>query len=205
MNDKPSLQALGDQLEQPPYNQAPKAPVLYIKPQNTLVDNGAIVTLPAGEEEVEIGATIGLLAAKTMSRVSLVSALLDIAGGVLVADLSLPHDSYYRPAIREKCFDGACPVSNQVIPLVDLSVEDLELTISINGAEVATKRLNQQVRSAAQLLVDVTEFMTLRPGDMLLIGVTYKAPKAKVGDQVSISINGLSEVSFTLSQSGGGQ
>lgn len=206
LNDRASLKALGEQLNEAPYKEPPQAPVLYIKPCNTVVNNGAIIELPQGEQEVEVGATLGLVAAKTMTAVSADEALSYLAGGYLVADLSLPHDSYYRPAIREKCFDGACPVADQIIPLSELpSDQDLTISIQINDSEVLKRNFNQQIRSSAQLLADVTEYMTLRPGDMLLIGVSFQAPKAKTGDRVRLGIDGLSDLTFTLSAFGGEQ
>jgi 5-oxopent-3-ene-1,2,5-tricarboxylate decarboxylase/2-hydroxyhepta-2,4-diene-1,7-dioate isomerase len=47
------------------------------------------------------------------------------------------------------------------------------------------------IRPVARLLADVTEFMTLSPGDMLLIGVPEEAPQATLGDKVRIEIAGI--------------
>ena len=51
------------------------------------------------------------------------------------------------------------------------------------------------VRPAAQLLADVSDFMTLRDGDVLMLGCDClakginlgKRPLAKVGDQIAIT------------------
>lgn len=204
LNDHSSRERLGEQLEQAPYQQPPNAPILYIKPRNTVIESGSCIELPRGESEVEIAATLGLVASKTITRVLLDDALTYLEGIYLVADLSLPHSSYYRPAIREKCFDGACPIADNMMSSADMAEDqDLKISLKINDKEIAQRCFDQQVRSSAQLLVDVTEFMTLQPGDMLLIGVTFQAPKAKAGDHVSLSINGLSELSFTVSSHGG--
>lgn len=56
-----------------------------------------------------------------------------IAGLVLVAGLSHPHESYYRPAIREKCFDGALPIADNLITIYSLSdIESLTIDSLIN-------------------------------------------------------------------------
>jgi 5-oxopent-3-ene-1,2,5-tricarboxylate decarboxylase/2-hydroxyhepta-2,4-diene-1,7-dioate isomerase len=48
------------------------------------------------------------------------------------------------------------------------------------------------------LLVDVTEFMTLAPGDVLLTGVPAGAPRARAGQQVAIEIDGLGRLENVL-------
>ena len=118
-----------------------------------------------------------------------------MAGIVLAGDLSLPHDSYYRPAIREKCFDGALPIGS-VKPLVDLS--NLVITTEIDGKIVEQRSLADLVRDPAQLLVDVSEFMTLSQGDVLLLGVSYMAPQAAAGSQVKISAEGVGSIQFSI-------
>jgi 5-oxopent-3-ene-1,2,5-tricarboxylate decarboxylase/2-hydroxyhepta-2,4-diene-1,7-dioate isomerase len=51
------------------------------------------------------------------------------------------------------------------------------------------------VRSVARLLSDVTDFMTLRPGDVLAVGVARPAPRVRAGQTVDIEIDGLGTLS----------
>ncbi|KGF80237.1 hypothetical protein IA69_19790 [Massilia sp. JS1662] len=194
LNDSASVRALGD-LEAAPYKGAPRAPVLYIKPAGTRVGDGAAVRLPQGAAEVEVGATIGLVMGRSAARLAPKDALDAVAGIVLAADLSLPHASYYRPAIREKCFDGALPLG-AIHPLRDLS--RMELGIDIDGRHAEGWSLSSLLRDPAQLLADVTEFMTLRAGDVLLMGVRYDAPRARPGSRVRVSAQGLGTLEFVI-------
>ena len=194
LNDTVSVQKIGS-LEEAPYKGAPKAPVLYLKPANTRVGCGSVVSLPAGANSVEVAATVGLVMGRAAGRLGAGNALEAVAGIVLAADLSLPHASYYRPAIREKCFDGALPISS-VKPLADLS--GLTLTTEIDGQVVDTRSLNDLIRSPAKLLADVSEWMTLSQGDVLLVGVRYLAPQAKAGSAVRISAEGLGSLNFSI-------
>jgi len=204
LNDHASLRRIGDALEAAPYKGAPKAPAMYIKPANTRVACGTVTTettagprvsLPSGEKAVEVGATIGLVIGRAAARLSRANALDAVAGIVLAGDLSLPHASYYRPAIREKCFDGALPIGS-VQPLVDLG--QLVIATEIDGEVVERRSLADLVRDPAQLLVDVTEFMTLNQGDVLLVGVSYQAPQAAAGSQVKISAEGVGSLQFSI-------
>jgi 5-oxopent-3-ene-1,2,5-tricarboxylate decarboxylase/2-hydroxyhepta-2,4-diene-1,7-dioate isomerase len=196
LNDTVSVQKIGS-LEEAPYKGAPKAPVLYLKPANTRASCGATVSLPAGADSVEVAATIGLVMGRAAGRLAAGNALESVAGIVLAADLSLPHTSYYRPAIREKCFDGSLPMTS-VKPLADLA--GLTLTTEIDGKVVDTRSLNDLIRSPAKLLADVTEWMTLSQGEVLLVGVRYMAPQAKSGSTVRISAEGLGSLNFTIAE-----
>ena len=48
LNHRSALTELGGKAAQPPYNAPPRAPVLYIKPRNTLAASGDAVEIPAG-------------------------------------------------------------------------------------------------------------------------------------------------------------
>lgn len=194
LNDAASVQALGD-LDAAPYKGAPKTPVLYIKPDNTHAASGATVTLPAGAQTVEVASTVGLVLSRATARVGAADALACVGGLVLAADLSLPHASYYRPAIREKCFDGALPLST-VQPVRDLA--NLGLVTQIDGQKVERRSLAELLRSPAQLLAEISEWMTFQAGDVLLVGVRYQAPQARVGSRVRISADGLGSVEFSI-------
>ena len=195
LNDRTSLHALGN-LEEAPYKGAPRAPVLYIKPTTTQVPSGSVVRLPSGAQSVEVSATLGLVMGQNATRRTPANAMACVASLVLAADLSLPHSSYYRPAIREKCFDGALPVST-MLPLADIGT--LQLRTEIDGAVVQTRSLADLIRLPADLLAEVSSFMTLRQGDVLLLGVTYRAPEAAAGSQVRIVCEGLGTLEFSVS------
>jgi len=199
LNDHASIERMGAALDDAPYKGAPKAPVLYIKPSGTLVGSGTTVRLPQGATAVEIGATVGVVFAAGAARLAPDAVLAAIAGYVVVADLSLPHSSYYRPAIREKCFDGACPVGSELVAPAQVgALADVELRTFVNGELVQRRELADLVRDVPRLVADVSEFMTLRQGDALLVGVTWQAPQARPGDVVRVEAERIGAVEFQI-------
>jgi len=200
LNDRASLAALGEALTHDPYKAPPKAPVLYIKPANTRfsakVGAGGTAVLPAGAAGVEIGATLGLVIGRTASKVGAADAWAHVDGVTVVADLSLPHESYYRPAIREKCFDASCALGSKVVPVTDIST--LVARTLVDGVMVAERRFDDLVRDVPQLLAEVTAFMTLCAGDMLLVGVPWRGPQARVGSTVAVEVDGVERIEFKL-------
>ncbi|MCB1995465.1 MAG: fumarylacetoacetate hydrolase family protein [Burkholderiaceae bacterium] len=191
LNDPATVSALGDAVHAAPYKAPPKAPVLYLQPRHTLAGDGAAVAVPAEGGALEIGATLGLVIGRTACRVTEADALAHVAGGVLVADLCIPHSAFYRPSVRLRARDGSCVLGPVVAPLADMSDPNaVELTVRVDGKTVQTVRLADMVRPAARLLQDVTEFMTLRPGDLLLLGLVEAAPQVGAGQRFSIEAPG---------------
>jgi 5-oxopent-3-ene-1,2,5-tricarboxylate decarboxylase/2-hydroxyhepta-2,4-diene-1,7-dioate isomerase len=191
LNHASALAALGDAVIRPPYNAPPHAPVLFIKPRNTLAASGSVVMIPPGTSELEVGASLGLVIGRTACRVSESQALDYVAGYLIVADVSIPHSSYYRPSIRFKARDGYCPLGPAVTARDAANPDALTVRTYVDGALAQTASTADLIRPAGRLLADVTEFMTLAPGDVLALGAAGPAPRASSGRTVTIEIDGL--------------
>ena len=198
LNHREALAALGDQVNVAPYKAPPIAPILYIKPRNTWVQSGDTVVVPSDTHELQMGATLGLVIGRTACKVSVADALDHVAGFVVVNDISVPHDSFYRPSMRFKCRDGFCPMGAYVSRDAAANPDALAVTVAIDGVVVQHTDTGGRVRSVAQLLADVTEFMTLNPGDVLSVGVAAHAPLAHAGQRVTITIEGVGQLENVL-------
>ena len=199
MNDPQSLSGLGDQVNEAPYKASPRAPILYVKPHNTLAGPGSVLRLPAGNESLEVGAALGMVIGRTACRVPVDQAMDYIAGYTIVNDVSLPHDSFYRPSVRLKARDGFCPIGPCVTPSTEIVTPDeLEVSVYIDNKLAQQSSTAGRVRSVAQLLADVTDFMTLQAGDILMLGAVAGAPKVSNGQHVKIEISGLGSLENTV-------
>jgi 5-oxopent-3-ene-1,2,5-tricarboxylate decarboxylase / 2-hydroxyhepta-2,4-diene-1,7-dioate isomerase len=195
MNDPAALAALGDAVHAPPYKAPPRAPVLYLKPRNTLAREGAVTLLPAEVDRLEIGATLGIVIGRAACRVSAAEAHAFIAGWTLVADLCVPHDSFYRPNVRLRALDGSCLVGPRVVPRTALGDPDAcEIRVRINDGASHVAPTHGMQRPVARLLQDVTDFMTLHAGDVLMLGVRARAPQAAAGDRYTIEADGIGKL-----------
>jgi 5-oxopent-3-ene-1,2,5-tricarboxylate decarboxylase / 2-hydroxyhepta-2,4-diene-1,7-dioate isomerase len=190
LNTHSALAALGDAVNAPPYLAPPQAPVLYIKPANTWTACGATVALPANVQAVEIGATLGIVIGSTACRVAPGCALDHVAGYTIVNDICEPHASVYGLAIRQRCRDGFCAIGPWVLARDEVAAPDaLGIRTYVNSELRATQSTTDCIRPVARLIADVTEFMTLFAGDVLLAGIAGGAPLARVGDRVRIEID----------------
>ncbi len=198
LNHRDALAALGEQVHAAPYKAPPKAPILYVKPRNTWAGNGAAVVVPTDAPELEMGATLGLVIGQTACRVSAAEALGFVTGYVVMNDISVPHAAVYRPSMRFKCRDGFCPMGPVVVANDAIDPDNLAISVALDGEVVHRSSTAGLIRPVAQLLADVTEFMTLQPGDVLAVGVAAGAPRARAGQRVSIAIEGIGQLVHTL-------
>ncbi|MFO1287151.1 MAG: fumarylacetoacetate hydrolase family protein [Rubrivivax sp.] len=195
LNHAADWEALGAAADAPPYKGRAKAPVLHVRPRNTLAGSGAMVAVPAGVEALEVGATLGLVIGRTACRVGASDALGCIAGYVLAADLRVPHggpQEHYRPAVRHRARDGFCPIGPRVVPAADVPAPDaVVIDVAVDGAVAQRAGTGNRLRGAAALLADVSAFMTLHPGDVLLLGNAPGAPLVRAGSEVALSLPGI--------------
>lgn len=191
LNFGAELCALGEQVTQAPYKAPPQAPVLYVKTANTWSANGADITVPARVPQVEVGASIAMVMGAPHFDAPAGKARPCVAGYVLVNDLSLPHTSFFRPPVKAKCPDGFLGLGPVCLsPDEAGSPSGFVLEVRVNGALRQTVRFSEALRDAATLLCDVSSFMRLRPGDLLMLGCGAGRPLARAGDHITISAPG---------------
>jgi 5-oxopent-3-ene-1,2,5-tricarboxylate decarboxylase/2-hydroxyhepta-2,4-diene-1,7-dioate isomerase len=189
LNFRGELAALGSKMNEAPYQAPPQAPVLYVKPANTWTENGGRIALPANVPEVAVGGTVAMVLKSSR----------EIAGYVLMNDLTIPHDSFFRPPVKFNCLDGFLGIGDRIRARNEAGDPAVfKLEVRINGELKQTVRFSQLVRPAEQLLADVSTFMTLGEGDLLMLGCDVDRPRARVGDRIDISMPALGTLSNTL-------
>ena len=205
LNFRREFELWAQRMTEPPYKAAPKVPVLYVKTANTFAPSGATIAVPG---PVWVGPSLGLVIGdfKSNSAPALDgqarAAMNLVVSCVLLNDLSLPHESYYRPAIRYRNRDGFLACGAQVRALSAADLGALKIEAHVNGKLVQTLDLSTVVRDAATLLADAGEFMTLQPGDLLTLGTDCLAdgsrPLARAGDRVEIRADGFAPLTNIL-------
>lgn len=199
LNHRPQLAALGNAVTQLPYKAPPQAPVLSVMPRHMLAATGAPLRVPAGAPGLEVGVALGIVIGRVACRVPVAQAPDFVAGYVALGEITLPLGSHYRPALRLRARDGFCPISTQITPSAQVPNPDaLLMQVGIDGDWVHTTTTADRVRAVARLLADVSEFMTLQPGDVLSLGRSQGAPLARVGQQVWLHIEGVGRLQHTL-------
>lgn len=180
------------EFEQPPYQKPPVKPVLFIKTPNTRNQHGAAVAHPGDGQRLQPGPALGVVIGKTISRVSPAEALDYVVGYTIVNEFSLPEDSYYRPAVKAKCRDGFCAIGPELIPTAQLAdPHSLAIKLYVNGEIRQQNTTANFVRNIPLLIAEISEFMTLHEGDVLITGTPEDRVDVQPGDTVEVEISGL--------------
>ena len=179
-------------MNEPPYKAPPKAPVLYIKPANTWSADGADIPVPARVSEVEVGATIAMV----------MKAAGEVAGYVLMNDLSIPHASFFRPPVKFKCLDGFLGIGGTLLPAGRAATRrSFALEVRMNGELKQTRATSRELvrprGAAAGRRERVHDPGRRRCADA---GLRRRPAAGRAGDRIEISAPGLG----TLTQHAGG-
>ncbi len=125
---------------------------------------------------------------KTATKVREEDAAEYIAGYALANDVSLPEESFYRPAIKAKCRDGFCPIGETVALS---NVDNLTIYTEINGRPANHWNTADLQRNAAQLLSALSEFATLNQAMPFCSARHRRAWKYSQGDRVRVLAEGF--------------
>lgn len=171
----------------------PEAPALFFKPPTALVGHRSPVRYPAGARYVHYEVELAVVIGRRCRRVSRARAY-DVVRGYTIANDMTVRDhitNFYRPPVRAKGWDTACPVGPVV---VEGEIEDphaLELRAYVNG-ELRQRGHTRHLRySIPELIEHITSFMTLEPDDLILTGTPRGISPLAPGDVVRLEIDGI--------------
>lgn len=168
----------------------PDVPVAFFKPSTAVTGPGDPVPYPSFSSEVhheaELAVVIGRLCREVPAeRVPEVVLGYTCANDITARDAQRAEKQW----ARAKGFDGSCPLGPWIE--TDLDPSDLAVTCTVNGELRQAGRTGQMVRSVADLIVHISEAMTLLPGDVVLTGTPAGVGPLLPGDEVAVTIEGI--------------
>jgi 2-keto-4-pentenoate hydratase/2-oxohepta-3-ene-1,7-dioic acid hydratase in catechol pathway len=168
-------------------NEVPAAPMLFLKPNTSVVGPDDPIVLPSWTSHVEHEAELAVVIGKVTKDVSPERAL-DHVFGYTVANDVTARDAQRSDGqwARAKGFDSACPLGPVVVPGLD--VDDLRVTARVNGETRQDGRTSQMVFDVASLISYVSEAFTLLPGDLILTGTPAGVGPIVHGDVVEVEV-----------------
>lgn len=128
------------------------------------------------------------------------SNVFDAIGGCLVTANIAIYDTL--PGLfGYKFFDSALPLGRAVVPVSDVDVTNLDLTLLINGEHIDTQSTSGWRFEPGELVSSVSELMTLKPGDLILTGDPIRTDRTlEVDDEVSVSVEGAGTENWTVTR-----
>jgi 2-keto-4-pentenoate hydratase/2-oxohepta-3-ene-1,7-dioic acid hydratase in catechol pathway len=174
-------------------NDVPAEPLIFLKPESSLIASGDPIVLPAQSREVHFEGEIGVFVGKSMKAVTGEEATAGIAGIAPANDVTARDlqrkDSQWT---RAKGFDTFCPVGTPVAGVGRLDA--LELVTRVNGEVRQRARSSEMIFSIPEVLSFISHIMTLEPGDLVLTGTPAGVGPLVSGDKVEVEIIGVGKV-----------
>ena len=169
-------------------NPLPEEPLIFLKAPSSLLDPGRPILLPPESRQVDFEGEIALVIGKRVSRIADDGDAREAIHGVTCACDVTARDLQHqdRTFARAKSFDTFCPLG----PAIRLGndVEGLEVITRVNSEERQRGSVSQMAWSPVELLVQVSRFMTLEAGDLVLTGTPAGVGALAVGDRVEVEI-----------------
>ncbi|MEM1212844.1 MAG: fumarylacetoacetate hydrolase family protein [Planctomycetota bacterium] len=180
----------------------PEEPIIFFKAPNTVVGPYDDILIPRGgiktDWEVELGVVIG----KTVRYLKNEDeALAAVAGYTVSHDVSERAFQLERGGqwVKGKSCDTFNPLGPTLVtPDQIADVQDLDMTLDVNGQRMQTGSTKTMIFSVPYLIRYLSQFMTLEPGDLIStgtppgVGLGMKPPTfLKAGDTVELSVAGL--------------
>lgn len=186
----------------------PEEPLFFDKLPETLTPHGAVVRIATWyTERVDHEAELAVIVGREASNVSAKDAMRHVAGYAVANDLTARtmqgKDREKRhPWFRAKNMDHFCPLGPCFVPRDFLDVSDLRVTCRVNGElrqDASTKDLVIDVPHAIELL---SRHITLRPGDVVLMGTPAGVGPLEDGDVVECAIEGVGALVTRIARPG---
>jgi len=170
--------------------EAPHEPLLFLKPNTSVIGSGDPIDLPWQSEQVEhegeLAVVIGRMCKDVpVDRVNDVIFGYSIANDVTARDLQKSDGQW----TRAKGFDTFCPIGPWI--QTDLNPADADITVTVNGEQRQHSGIDAMVHDVPALVAYVSSCMTLLPGDVILTGTPAGVGPMTAGDSVSVAITGI--------------
>ncbi len=174
--------------------QPPSEPLIFLKPNTSVVGPGDPIVLPRQSANVhyegELAVVIGRICKDVPpERVPEVVFGYTCANDVTARDLQ-SSDAQWS---RAKGFDTFCPLGPWIE--TELDHRDLALSTRVDGETVQDSRTSLLIHDVVTLVSYVSSVFTLLPGDVILTGTPAGVGRIVAGQRVEVEIEGIGTLS----------
>jgi 2-keto-4-pentenoate hydratase/2-oxohepta-3-ene-1,7-dioic acid hydratase in catechol pathway len=169
---------------------APTEPLLFLKPNTSVIGPGDAIVRPAVSNRVEHEGELAIVMGALAKHVSEEDALKYVFGftcanDVTARDIQIADGQW----TRGKGFDTFCPLG----PIIetDPDVTDARIVTRVNGQVRQDGRTSQLIHSLSKIVAYASQAFTLLPGDVILTGTPAGVGLLESGDVVEVEIEGI--------------
>jgi 2-keto-4-pentenoate hydratase/2-oxohepta-3-ene-1,7-dioic acid hydratase in catechol pathway len=172
----------------------PERPLIFLKPSTSVVGQRDAITYPPSSKRVDYEGELAVVVSRLCRDVPEERALEVVLGYTCANDVTArdqqQEDGQWS---RAKGYDTFCPLGPWIE--TDIDPSDLAITTTLNGVTKQDSRTSMIVHRIPALIAYITACMTLLPGDVILTGTPEGIGPMQVGDEVSVAIEGIGELS----------
>lgn len=170
---------------------APAHPSFFLKPATSLAFTGGTVERPAGTELLAFEGEIALIIGQRVRRATPEQGWAAVSGVTAANDLGVYDLRYVDKGsnLRSKGGDGFTPVGPNVISAAAIDPSQLRIRTWVNGTIVQDDTTEGLAFSFGVLVADLSQLMTLEPGDIVLTGTPAGSSVIVPGDVVEVEVD----------------
>jgi 2-keto-4-pentenoate hydratase/2-oxohepta-3-ene-1,7-dioic acid hydratase in catechol pathway len=175
-------------------NELPAEPMMFLKPNTSVVGPGDPVYYPQQSERVDYEGELAVVIGRICRDVPPEQAT-DVIFGYTIANDVTARDLQTKDVqfTRGKGFDSFCPLGPWIETDLDPQhfADGVRLQTHLNGDLVQDGSTKDMIFDIPTLVAFITSVMTLLPGDVILTGTPEGIGPMQIGDEVEVSIAGL--------------
>ena len=176
----------------------PAEPLLFLKPNTSVIGPGETIVRPAISEQVEHEGELAVVIGAVAKEVPLERAMEVVFGFTCANDVSA-RDLQVKDGqwARAKGFDTFCPLG----PVIetDLDLSDAHIETRVNGEVRQSSSTAHLIHSVAKIVAHASEAFMLLPGDVILTGTPAGVGRLEPGDTVEVEVSGIGILRNTVS------
>ena len=172
----------------------PAEPVLFIKPNTSLIGHYAPIYYPNGATYMHYENELAVVIGKYGKHIKKEDAFDYVSGYTIANDVTVRDfvNNFYRPPVRAKGHDTFGPIGPYFVDKADIEdVNQLELRTYVNGELRQRGSTKDLMFSIPEIIEFISSFMTLEPNDVILTGTPKGLSHIYPGDVVRLEIDGL--------------
>lgn len=171
-------------------NEVPDRPLVFLKPNTSVVGPDDPIVLPAYSREVHHEAELAVVISRICKDVPVERATDVILGYTAANDVTARDvQKEDKTWTRGKSFDTSCPLGPFLV--MDLDVSDLRVQARVDGETRQDGTTAQMLHSVPELVAYVSTLFTLLPGDVILTGTPAGVGPIEEGQRVEVEIEGI--------------
>ena len=186
-------------------NPIPENPVVFYKAPSCICGPNDNTVIPRGSTQMDYEVELGFVVGRTARYVDVKDAPRYIAGYCLINDVS-ERDFQIKKGASQWSKGKGCDTFGPIGPWLVTTDElkdpnNLDMWLDVNGKRRQTGNTKTMIFNCAELVADLSKYMTLLPGDVVTtgtppgvaLGMKPTPGWLQAGDVVTLGITGLGE------------